>query len=71
MDPEKTQRVPVSIQLVAILIVEDGVAKYQPAMTTAITKTLIASLGRLPYVASIEAIRVVEVEPAIKTARTQ
>jgi len=71
MDPDKTQRIPVSIGIVAILIVEDGVAENQKTMTEAIAKTLMASLTRIPYVASIMAIRVVEVEPTIQTRRTQ
>jgi hypothetical protein len=71
MDPDKTQRIPVSIGIVAILIVEDGVAEDQKTMTQAIAKTLMASLTRIPYIASVEAIRVVEVEPTIQTRRTQ
>lgn len=71
MGPEKTQRIPVSVQFVAILIVEDEVAKNQQGMVEAIARTLITSLERLPYVSSVEAIKVREVEPEIKTGRTQ
>jgi hypothetical protein len=71
MDPAHSQRIPVSIGIVAVLIIEDAIAVDQPAMLAAISKTILASLGRIPYIASVEAIRVVEIEPSIKTGRTQ
>ncbi len=71
MDPIKTQRVPVSIGIVAIIVVEDKTAEDQKVMLSAIGKTILDSLKRIPYIASIEAIRVVEVEPGVVTERTQ
>lgn len=71
LDPKGTQRVPVRIDIIAVLTVMDKAAEDQATMIQAIKKTFVASLERIPYVASVEAIRVCEVEPAPITGRTQ
>ena len=71
MDPDKTQRVPVQIDFVAVFIIEDDAAKEQEAMLASIQKAILASFARIPYIASVEAIRVREVMPEMKTGRTQ
>jgi hypothetical protein len=71
LDPDKIQRVPVQIDFVAVLIIEDGAAADQAGMLVSIRKAILASFSRIPYIASVEAIRVREVEPAIQTRRTQ
>jgi len=71
LDPDKTQRVPVQIDFVAVLIIEDGAAADQAGMLVSIRKAIFASFSRIPYIASVEAIRVREVMPEMKTGRTQ
>lgn len=71
MNPKHTQLIPISIGVVAIVKVTDKAAEDQAVMLAAISRSLLTSLGRIPYIASIEAIRVVEIEPAMTTRRTQ